>query len=150
MRRIVAILLIIALCISLFSCTSEVDSLLRLRDFIRAYGASGIIYSPRISEGEEGYIPPGLIERIYVFSGDFPDEYAIFLNSRPEYGYECGLFICSDADTLDMMEEACLERIGLIDGGGERSFVKRTSNSVFYSTMKDKERAEALWREMIR
>ena len=150
MRRIVAFFLIITLCLSLFSCTAEPDSFEMLKDFIKAYGASGVIYSPHIPEGREGYIPKGFIEKIYVFSGDFPDEYAVFLNSRPEYGYECALFICSDAATLDMMEEASLERIALLDGRGERSFVKRTSNSIFYSTMKDKKRAEALWREMIR
>lgn len=150
MKRFVVLLLVVAVFLSLSSCGKEVDTFEVLADFISAYGADGVIYSPTVHEGEVGYIPEGLVERIYLFSGEFPENYAIFLNSRPEYGYECGLFVCSDDGGLDMMEEACLERARLLDPSGERMFVKRSGNTVFYSTMKDKERAEALWREIIR
>ena len=151
MKRIIAFILLIALsCLPLISCKREFDPKAKLEDFISAYGAEGIIYSPSIPEGRAGFIPDGLIERIYIFSGNFPEDYAIFLNSRPEYGYECALFVCGDAACLEMMEESCLERMALLDGAGERSFIKRSGNILFYSTMKDKERAEELWREIIR
>lgn len=151
MRKALAFFTLIIICIShLSSCKEEIDPKSALDEFISAYGAEGIIYSPEIPEGDSGHIPDGLIEKIYVFSGDFPEKYAIFLNSRPEYGYECGVFICEDADCLEMMEESCLERARLLDGGGKRSLVIRSGSVVFYSTMKDKDRAEKIWREIIR
>lgn len=151
MRRILAFLLVLLISVYSFcSCKKEVDPKGALGEFIAAYGAEGIIYSPEIPEGNPGYIPDGLLEKIYVFSGRFPESYAIFLNSRPEYGYECAVFVCDDADCVAMMEECCLERIRLLDGGMKRSFIIKSKNIVFYSTMKDKERAEKIWREIIR
>lgn len=151
MRRIVTVLLIISLCIGgLCSCEREVDPRQMLSDFISAYGAEGVIYSPDASEGEEGYIPKDLADRIYIRSGELPDDFAIFLNSRPDYGYECAVFLCDDAESLLMMEEACIERTRLLDGGGDRRLIIVSGKLIFYSTMKDKERAEKIWREIIR
>lgn len=151
MRRIFAFLILIAISLGTFtSCRKEVNPRESLEKFISAYGAEGVIYSPEIPEGNLGFIPDGLIEKIYLFSGRFPESFAIFLNSRPEYGYECGVFLCDDADSLEMMEEVCIERTGLLDGGGERSLIIRSGNLIFYSTMKDRDRAEKLWREIIK
>ena len=151
MRRTIFVLLIISLCVgSICSCEREVDPRQMLSDFISAYGAEGVIYSPDANEGEDGYIPKELAERIYIHSGELPDDFAIFLNSRPDYGYECAVFLCEDAESLLMMEEACIERTRLLDGGGERRLIIVSGKTIFYSTMKDKERAEKIWREIIR
>ena len=151
MRRVISLLIILSLLLSLLcSCRSELSAHQMLSEFIDVYGAEGIIYSPEISEGAPGYIPDGLMEKVYMISGNFPENFAVFLNSHP-YGFsECGLFVCEDADTLLRMEETCLERIRLLSGAKDSAFVKVGKNTVFYSTMSNRERAEKIWREIMR
>ena len=151
MRKIVAIIsLLTILCLSLFSCESRRDAYEIIDSFVSAYGAEGIIYSPKINEGDEGYINSDLIRKIYVFSGRFPENYAIFLNNHTDFSSECGAFVCSDADMLNMVEEMCLERIRLLSGGEDHAFVKRSRDVCFYSTMKDRARAEKIFSQIIR
>ena len=150
MRKLVSFLLILIFtATSLFSCTEKADAYQLLSEFVKVYGADGVIYSPEISEGEPGYISNGMIEKIYVFSGDFPTNYAIFLNSRLDDFSECGVFICNSSDSLAMTQEMCLERIKLLSNGGEHAFVKVHRMTVFYSTMQDRNRAERIWHEII-
>ena len=151
MKKIISIiLLIVTLSLLLISCKSDVDAYEMLNEFIRTYGAEGVIYSPEISEGNDGYIRDGLIEQIYRFHGQFPLDYAIFLNSHPDYSVECGVFVCSDVQMCDMVEEMCLERIRLLAMGEKHAFVKRSGRVVFYSTMPDRDRAEKIFNEIIR
>ena len=151
MRRLLSFLLIISLCLSLLSsCRAEPSAYDMLSEFIAVYGAEGVIYSPEIPEGQSGYVPDGMMKRIYVFSGEFPKNYAVYLNARPTEFSECGLFVCEDADTLSRMEESCLERVNLLSMGDSRGFVSVSGNRVFYSTMQDRECAEKIWREIIR
>lgn len=150
MKRLISILLLLTFTLSLFSCKEQRDAYSLLSEFVSAYGAEGVIYSPDISEGHDGYITDGLVEKIYDFSGRFPDEFAIFLNSHPDFGSECAVFICADAQERELVEEACLKRIRLLGRGSDTSFIKRQGSIIFYSTMKDKKRAEELWREIIR
>lgn len=149
MKKFFALILCICL-LSFFSCRAERDAYAMLCEFVKAYGAEGTIYSPCVPEGEDGYVYEGLVEKIYLFSGDFPENYAIFLNSHPDYSSECGIFVCHDADMLSTVEEMCLERIRLICGRADNAFVRKSGNLCFYSTMKDKTRAEKLYHEIIR
>ena len=135
---------------NLFSCGEEINAYEALREFVLAYGAEGVIYSPEIEEGQEGYIPNGLIERIYNYWGEFPENYAVLLNSRTEDFFECGVFVCDDADSLLSIEEACRERIGLLTKGEGQGFIKISRMTVFYAVLEDRERAEEIWREIIR
>ena len=151
MKRFLALIILVLFVGSLLcSCGSEADAYGILREFVTAYGVDGVIYSPCIPEGENGYIPDGFVERIYIFSGNFPENYAIFLNSHPSYPSECGVFICDGAESLAATEEMCLERIRLLSGRDDHAFVKVNRMTVFYSTMHDRERAERIWREIIR
>lgn len=151
MKRVLSLLLIIVFISSfLASCVRERDAYTLVNEFVTVYGAEGIVYSPRFSEGERGYIPKGLLEKIYVYYGNFPENYAIFLNSHPTNPVECGAFVCDGADSLASAEEMCLERIRLLSNGGSHAFVKVSGMTVFYSTMQDRERAEKIWREIIR
>ena len=145
LKNIFLICIISMLFLSMFSCQEEQTAYEIISEFTRAYGATGIIYSPHIAEGQPGYVGDGLIERAYHFSGRFPDDYAILLNSHTTEPSECGAFICQDADTLASAEEFCLERVRLLGGG----FVKRRGRVVYYSTMQDAERAERLFKEII-
>lgn len=151
MKKIISLLLcIITFSISLCSCEDNRDACEMLTEFINTYGAEGTIYSPSIMEGEDGYIYDGMMERIYLFSGEFPENYAVFLNGRSDFASECAIFICPDADMLQKVEEMSLERIRLIASGKDHAFVKRSGSVCFYSTMKDRARAEKIFSEIIR
>ncbi len=134
----------------LASCSPERDAYAMLCEFISAYGAEGVIYSPHIPEGQDGYVYEGLMSKIYLFSGEFPENYAVFLGGRTDYSSECGIFICRDADMLSMVEEMCLERIRLVLSGSDNGFVKKSRNLCFYSAMSDKACAEKIFKEIIR
>ena len=150
MKKLISLALILMLILpSLTACADEPSADEILRDFISAYGASGVIYSSECVEGDDGYLPSGKLEKIYVFSGRFPENYAIFLNLRAGYGSECGAFVCDDTDMRLSVEEMCLERIRLLSGG-ENAFIKRSGNIVVYSTMSDGARAEQIFDKIIK
>ena len=150
MIRIVSILLLICMLLSLSSCKRNYDAHELLSEFVSTYGIEGVIYSPSVPEGEDGYVREGFTERIYIFSGDFPENYAIFFNSHTDFYSECAIFISDDANVLDMAEEMSLERIRLVASGADYAFVKRSSNICFYSTLRQRERAEKIFSEIIR
>lgn len=133
----------------LVSCETEQSADGILREFISTYGAEGVIYSSERTEGEVGYLPKETLSKIYIYSGRFPENYAIFLNSHAGYGSECGVFVCDDADMRLSVEEMCLERIRLLSGG-ENAFVTRSGNTVFYSTMQNRGRAEEIFKKIIK
>lgn len=151
MKKLIStILLLISFSLLFSSCKRNSDAYKMLNEFILTYGAEGIIYSPKVPEGNDGYIRDGLIEKIYRFHGGFPENFAIFLNTHPDYSSECGIFVCSDVEMRYRVEEMCLERIKLLATGDKRAFVKRSGNIVFYSTMPDRDRAEKIFNEIIR
>ena len=140
------IITLVLFALTLVSCAEQGNAYEMLTEFITVYGAEGVIYSPDITEGHKGYVSEGLMEKAFVFSGRFPDNYAVFLNSHTDKPSECGIFISDNAETLASVEETCLERVRLLGGG----FVKRRGNTVYYSTMQDSERAERIFNEIIR
>ena len=151
MKKLLSIIIILTLLTSgLCSCRKEKDAYSILYEIVSSCGWEGVIYSPSIAEGNDGYIRDGLLEQIYLFSGDFPEDYAVFLNSHPDFFSECGVFICSDAEMIGMVDEMCIERIRLLCQGDTRGFVKRSRNIVFYSTMKDRKDVEKIFNETIR
>ena len=150
MKKLISLLLVLVFISSLSSCEEQKNAYSLLSEFVIAYGAEGIIYSPQIPEGQDGYITEELVKRIYIFSGKFPDEFAILLNSHPDFGAECAVFICSDEQESSLIMEACTERIRLLGRGSDVAFIKRQGMVIFYSTMTDKKRAEELWREIIK
>ena len=109
MKKIITIFVLLSLLLGLSSCKNEPNAYELLSDFVNSYGAEGIIYSPLISEGEKGYMPSGMVERIYIFCGNLPRNFAVFLNSHADSRSECGVFVCSDAAQCQIVEEACLE-----------------------------------------
>ena len=149
MKKIALILIPFILISTLCACQSEVSAEELLSEFISAYGAEGIIYSSECVEGDEGYLPEETLSKIYLYSGRFPENWAIFLNSHATYGSECGVFVCDSADMRLSVEKTCLERVRLLSGG-ENSFVIRSGNIVFYSTMQDGERAERLFKKILK
>lgn len=151
MKRIFVFLIAVLLSLTSFTACKrqEISADTMLREFISSYGAEGVIYSSACAEGEDGYLTEETLNKIYVLDGRFPENYAIFLNSHTDYGSECGVFVCDDAEMRLSVEEMCLERIRLLCGQ-ENSFVTRSDNIVFYSTMQDRAKAEQLFKKIIK
>lgn len=150
MKRIIAFILLLCLFIcSLVSCRENRSAEDLLCEFIEAYGADGIIYSMGKKEYEDGYVSEELLARIYVYQGDFPENFAIFLNSHADYGSECAVFVSSNAEETSMIVEMCQERISLLGRGSDIAFIKRKGNVIFYSTMSDREKAEKIWAKIL-
>ena len=143
------ILLFVLISFCLISCGKSPDPTDMLSDFVSEYSAEGIIYSPSVAEGEPGYLEPEIAGKIFAVPEELPRSYAIFLNSRADFGSECGVFVCDSTQEVYRVLEMCERRMKLLRGG-DRSLLIRSGNTVFYSTMSDRSRAEKLWREILR
>ena len=138
MKRILVLLL---LCIFIFtSCGESPDVTSLTEEFVSSYGASGILYSTKFKEGQDGYIDSYLEERLFGSDANGL-EYAVFLNTHLDYASECGAFL-TPGGKKDAVIEICQRRMDLLDPSGECSFIRIYGDVVFYSTMRDKDRAE--------
>lgn len=149
MKKAAASILVLIFLLSLFSCSKEPSAAEMLNDFLYTYGIEGIIYSPDVAEGKDGYITEELFKRIYVLEGEVPENSAIFLNPRTDEYIECAIFVTESEDERARVSDMCAERIMLIDPTGEHSFILRTKNVVFYSALPDKERARSVIDEIL-
>ena len=149
MKKIFALILVAFLLFSLVGCKNEPSAEEILTEFVRAYGAEGTVYSPNREMGEEGYVPEGMAERIYLYSGDFPGNYALFLNTHSHKGSECGIFVCSDAQEAEMVSEMCIERANLAANRKEDVVIIRSGSIIAYSTFEDSERVKELLSKII-
>lgn len=147
MKKLISLVLSAAILFTLVSCSDDRTADELLSSFLESYGASGAVYSPRRAEWETGYIDSDLFHKIYELDSAAPQDFAIFLNSHTDSDSECAVFVCRDGAERMAVEEMCYERIKLLvtDNG----FVARSGNTVFYSTMSDKERAERVWKDTI-
>ncbi|MBQ7387053.1 MAG: hypothetical protein IJW03_02685 [Clostridia bacterium] len=147
MKKTLLFLFTLIFTLSLVSCSEERSADELMSEFLESYGAEGIVYSPRRAEGEDGYIDSALFHKIYVLETTLPRDFAIFLNSHTSSDSECGVFICDSTAQRIEIEEMCLERMTLLSS--EYSFISRSGNVVFYSTMTDKTRTERIWHSVI-
>ena len=151
MRKTIAfILFIFSILTCLISCGKNPDAEKMLTEFISIYSVEGVVYTPEREEGDDGYITDELFRKIYVFEGDMPEKFAILLNSHPDSFAECGVFICSGSLERERVVEMCTERVRLLGRGSDVAFISISGAVVFYSTMPDKARAEAIWNKIVR
>ncbi len=148
MKKTFFLLLLIVCTFTLVSCSDSRSSDELMSDFLSSYGADGVVYSRACAEGEYGYIDSELFHKIYVYEGEMPADFAVFLSSHTDSDSECGIFVCRDAAERIAVEQMCLERIELLVS--DNSFISRRGNTVFYSTMSDRARAERIWQSIIR
>lgn len=121
-----------------------------LEEFLYTYGIDGIIYSPSVPEGKDGYITEELFDKIYVYEGSLPENSAIFLNPRTDEYIECAIFITESEQERAAITDMCTERIHLIDSAGKHSFILRSNNVVFYSALPNKDKAKAVIEKILR
>ena len=135
-------LLILFLCLFILSaCSEPLPPVDMLTEFVRAYGAEGVIYHSGAREGDEGY----LSERLAVITfgnRSLPSSYAVLLNTHLDTAYECGIFLIEG--DRDAALELCATRAALLDPRGERTYIAIYGRYVFYSTLADKSRAKSI------
>jgi len=149
MKRLAFCFILVFSLVSFSSCNREPSAKDLLSDYCVALGIDGLIYSPEIKEGRDGYITHELFSDIYLFYGEVPKNYAVMLNSRTDMSAECGVFVSSNAATLTVFEEMCRERLNVL-GAAEEGVIIRSSCSVFYSTFQDSEKTREIWSTIIR
>ncbi len=150
MKKTVCFLTVIILLFSLSSCRREENAYELISEFVELYRAEGVIYSPTLPEGSVGYIDDSVFFKIYIYYGDAPKNYAVFLNSHIDTSSECGAFVCLGESERAAVLEACSERIRLLTGADSGGLIITSSNIVFYSTMSDKEFTESCWKSVLR
>ena len=136
--------------LQLFSCAKRLSANDLLSEFADLYCLDGVIYSPEKKVGEEGYVYEGLMERVYTYEGNFPENYAVILNARTDFSSECGVFVCVDATQRGMIEQMCRDRIILLTGDSDGGIIIRSGLVVFYSTLDGGENVENAWKKIIR
>ena len=148
MKKHFLFIVLICAMFSFCSCSPEADPADMLSDFILLYGAEGTIYSSDARLSEEGFISDELFEKIFVFSGERPNSFAIFLNSHSHKGSECGVFVCRDDEEKERVIEMCKGRATLVSSDASYLLIC-SGNTVFYSTMSDCKNVERLWNRII-
>ena len=148
MKKISCLFIVIAILFSAISCSDRRSAYELLSSFADAYGVDGVVYSSSISEGNDGYIDIDLFRKIYAWGDEFPQDFAVLLNSHTDSRAECAVFICRDGAELDDMYEMCRERLRIL-AVPEQSFIVRTGMTLFYSAMPDAQRAKDVWHRVI-
>lgn len=132
------------------SCRREISALDFMTGFVAAYPIEGVVYHSSAEYMEEGYISEELFRRIYSYKGEMPEDFAIYLNSRPERGGECGIFKLGVGGDKEAVLEFCLNRIRLLTERAGDGCVLTSGDYVFYSTLSDTERAKELFYRLIK
>ena len=148
MKKIL-LLFILVLFISFgVSCGSKPSPREMITDFLRLYGAEGQLYFSDARPGEYGYVEPELYRGVFLFSGEMPKSFALYLNSHADYGSECGVFVFHDGAERQRIIEACKSRCALVSQNS-RYLLICSDKTVFYSTMSDEARAGEIWRKIL-
>ena len=149
MRFTALLLLLLFTLTAISSCSPRRDAYGMMSDFVSSYSVSGVVYYSTCEEGNAGYLDSDVFGKIYMTATPPPGEYAIMLNCHASYGAECGVFVCRDSAGALYAVELCEERLRLLRSG-DRGLLIRSGDTVFYSTLSDKGRAEQIWRGILR
>ena len=150
MKKLSLIMIILINVIFFVGCAADVSAEDLLSEYLASYGVKGTIYSSGKQVHEQGYIGQEVLDKAFVYEGDFPNNFAICLNYRAAVGFEAGVFICDDADEVSAVTEMCEERLDAISNGKDKGIVMRSGKLIFYTTAEDREKAEDLFRKIIR
>lgn len=149
MKKTILLLLILSTLLSLASCGEEPSPKEMLSELSSVLSLEGVIYSPDVPEGGDGYITEELFSDIFLYYGEPPKSYAIMLNSRTDTPTECAVFVCSGTVELHAVIDACNERMKLLTAK-ERGLLIVSGSIVFYSTLEDRDRVRVEWTKILR
>ena len=157
MRIFAFILLLATLAFNLVSCNKNIDCYSLAESFREGFGMEGTIYSPRIPEGDGGYVSEDFYILMYSDENTHAEDYAILLSGRGDLPGEAAFFLAYsewDAISIEEMLGARLDLIGSLFGKGEGSpakggFVLRSGKLVVMCATRDNERARSVVKMII-
>ena len=153
MKKIKAFFISLLFSLSLISCSGETPSAhVLLSEFKSTVGASGIVYSKEVCEGESGYIDGNFFVSLYGTEADFESDFAVLLNSTLDTVYEAAVFVAFDKSSLYFAKDLCRGRLDFLSrmGYGEDSVIVMQGMTVFYSTLPDSEKVADIWKSVYR
>ncbi len=144
------IVILIAVCLILSSCSDGISPYELMSRLGREYPVSGVLYHSGVLPHESGYLGEELFKSVYIYSGDMPEDFAVYLNMRPGRGGECGAFSAGDAEVRRTLVSMCYERCRLVAENESDILVLTSGNLVFYSTLSDPVRARKIFDSIIK
>ena len=144
MKKFVSILMIILLVFGISSCDVNRSAYSVISEFMSNYGTRGRVYSFSMPEESGMMMTEELYRKLYPEATALPSDFAVMLNAHPDFGAECGVFVCRSTDERDEVTELAESRLHLLDPKGDRRLLVRSGMLVFYSTLSKRELAERL------
>ena len=156
-RPVSLMLVLFILAFSLVSCGEKPSPYSLMLEFCESYGIEDTVFSPVISEGEEGYTDEDFFKIVYGEGIEAVEDYAVVFLSSLDYVGECSVFLCySEYDALvvcDMLRR----RIDLMKSVGAGINTSYVSNAVVFKSGKyavmcalsDNELAKRIWRRLL-
>ena len=156
-RPVSLILVLFILAFSLASCGQKPSPYSLMLEFCESYGIEDTVFSPLLSEGEEGYTDEDFFKIVFGEGIEAVEDYAVVFLSSLDYAGECSVFLCySEYDALvvcDMLRR----RIDLIKSIGAGINTSYVSDAVVFKSGKyavmcalsDNELAKRMWRRLL-
>ena len=158
LKRFVSFLLIASCVLTIVGCEEKRSALDLMNAFCSEYAPAGVIYSPSIKEGDEGFAGEDFFVTMYFESSDSVTDYAVFLNSNTEIVCECAVFLCYSGYDAMNVSEMLYRRIDFLKSFAlaidtscaEDAFVLRKGKTIVMCAMPDNELAYSVWKRIIR
>ena len=156
--RVLSIVLLVALLqMLLVSCQDDVDCYRLAESFRDECGTGGVIYSPRIPEGNEGYVADDFFILMYSEENTHAADFAVLISQRGDIPREAAFFLCHseyDALSVELMLKSRLALIAELFGAGNGSpanggFVLRSGRVVAMCATDDNGEARGIVKMLI-
>ena len=150
-NRILSLVLLIVVSLAcLASCQRSIDCYSLAKTFLEDFGMAGVIYSPKIPEGEVGYVAEDFYILMYSEEDIHSEDFAILLSSRGDCPEEAAFFLALsewDAISIEQMLKSRIDLIGSLlgrvgDSPANGAFVIRKGRLVAMCATRDNERAK--------
>ena len=155
--RALALILLITSLISTFGCGKKIDALDAMNRFVESYGVGGVVFAPKIAEGERGYVDKDFFETLYGQDESYVEDFAVLLLSGIREVGECAFFKCYSAYDAMIVCDMCRMRIETLKNASgsagskflEDAFIVRSGSFVVMCALSDNDMAKKLWDRII-
>ena len=153
MKKLLFSLLSLLFCVFLFSCGEVVSPYEVALEFSKTYGRELTVFSPSISEGEQGRVDGDFLSSVLGFESDVALDFAVGFSSSLDCHFEFGVVRCKSAYDAVAMSEQALARISFVRSVCSSSgtvmagepFVLRYGNTVVYAIVDDEAQARRIF-----
>ena len=144
MKRIIAFVTLLSVLMIFTSCQRDCSADKLICDFVSLYGIDGTVYSFSPSDADSSVLSSELFAKIFPDADVMPEDCSVLLNYRADYGAECGVLVCRSDTDRQPISEMCKRRMELVDPDGDSHLLIRCGRIVFYSTLRDTQRADGI------